>query len=600
MPPLQVTTEPTQQTKTVVLAGNPNVGKSVVFNALSGRYADVSNFPGTTVDITKGQLANGWPLQDTPGVYGLSDYSEEEVVAAKAILAADIVVNVVAAPTLERDLFLTQQILDYQKPMLLVVNQMDEAERRGIQIDLNKLSNLLGIKVIATVATQNQGLSAITHQLDQAQVGNPMPDCPSVEQLKAIETQPAKRLELFGHRRRYVNALVSQTVKYPEKQAKTVTEKLGKLVLNPVFGLASLLLILAVLYQVIGVWVAGDLVDLLEGKIFLEHVIPFIQSGFAQVLPKDSALFKILAGEFGLFTMTIQYLLGVMLPLVLSFYVYISLLEDCGYLPRVAVLADGLLNKIGLNGRAVIPIILGFGCVTMASVSTRVLTSQRERTIASVILAITVPCSAQIGVVVGLMAIAGGLMAWGVYLIMLTIVLTLLGTFLNQLLPGKSTSLIMDLPPMRFPQLKNIAKKTWVRSLVFLKEAMPLFVVGALLVSIADVTGLLDASMKALSPITVNLLHLPEQTGQMFVMGMVRRDFGAAGLYMLAEQLTASQIVTALMVITLFVPCFASATVIWKERGTKESLAILLGSWLVAFGVGGIACRFLEWTHLLS
>jgi ferrous iron transport protein B len=588
--------------RVVVLAGNPNVGKSVFFNAFTGQYANVSNFPGTTVDVPKGAL-KGYPdvlLKDTPGVYGLSSLSEEEAVAEKSILAADVVVNVVSALTIERDLFLTQQIIDYGKPLIVAVNQLDEARARGMTVDTARLSKLLGVPVFETVATENQGLDTVREAIDRAAMGHTTPDCPPPATVAELEANMGTRMRMYGLRRVHVNAIVGQVVKHPVNAAgltagKRVSQAVGQALLNPVIGLMTSLLVLLALYQLIGVWVAGDLVDWVENGIMLRYVVPVIQQGLGQWVPVDSWLYTLLAGEFGVVTMSIQYIFGVLFPLVLGFYIYMSILEDCGYLPRIAVLADGVLSKIGLNGRAVIPLILGLGCVTMATVSTRVLSSQRERTIASTILAITIPCSAQIGVIVGLMALAGGLSAWLLYCVILFTILLLLGTVLNKLLPGRSTSLVLDLPPMRVPSLKNVATKTWVRTKVFLLEAAPLFMLGSLLVSTVQILGWLQAIQNAVSPVTQWLLHLPAESANAFIMGMVRRDFGAAGLYFLAEKMTPVQIMTALIVITLFVPCIASATVIWKERGIKEGFTVLVGSWVLAFAVGGVLTRLLEW-----
>jgi ferrous iron transport protein B len=382
---------------------------------------------------------------------------------------------------------------------------------------------------------------------------------------------------------------------------QVLSQTVGQALLNPVVAFISMLAILFALYQVIGIWVAGDLVDFTEGKIMLGQnaggwpgIIPVMQHVISQVFAKGSFLYIVFGGEFGVLTMSVQYIFGVLFPLVLGFYVYISILEDCGYLPRIAVISDGFLNRIGLNGRAVIPLILGLGCVTMATVSTRVLTSNRERTIASTILAITIPCSAQLGVLIALMAKAGGVKAWAVYVGALFAILIVLGTILNKMLPGRSSSLILDLPPMRIPNFKNIARKTWVRTVVFLKEAAPLFMLGSLLVAFLQATHLLTLIQSTLGPAIKAVLHLPAETAQVFVMGLVRRDFGAAGLYYMVDHITSAQLLTCLMVITLFVPCFASATVIWKERGMKEGLTVLAGSWVIAFGVGAVFARVLE------
>ncbi|MBY0451131.1 MAG: ferrous iron transport protein B [Cyanobacteria bacterium] len=592
----------------VVLAGNPNVGKSVFFNGFTGQYVNVSNFPGTTVDIPKGKLPNGRPIHDTPGVYGLSGMSEEEQVAENTILSADVIVNVVSAISLERDLFLTQQLLDFGKPLLVALNQMDEAALLQITIDIPLLSKRLGVPVIPCIATEGNGLDHVllalteSHSENAPRLGNRLPDAPEPNALLELEKNPGERMHIYGLRRHYINALVSQVVKQAQPEGKPIqrlSQAIGMLFLNPFIGLLSGLIVLLALYQVVGIWVAGDLVNFTEKTVMLKWVVPFLKQAVSLLASPKTPLFEVLAGEFGVLTMSVQYIFGVLFPLVLGFYIYISLLEDCGYLPRIAVLSDGLLSKIGLNGRAVIPLILGLGCVTMATVSTRVLTSQRERTIASTILAITIPCSAQLGVIIGLMAVTGGLKAWAVYCAILFTVLLVLGTLLNKMLPGSSTSLILDLPPMRLPMLKNVAKKTWVRTVVFLKEASPLFILGSLLVSILQVSGLLLTIQHALAPVTESLLHLPGATAKAFIMGMVRRDFGAAGLYFLAKEMTAIQMMTALIVITLFVPCIASATVIWKERGIRESSIVLVGSWLLAFGVGAVLCRFLEWTHIL-
>lgn len=589
--------------KTIVLAGNPNVGKSVFFNAWTGQYVNISNFPGTTVDILSATLSDGSALKDSPGVYGLSRMSDEEQVAETAIMAADVVVNVVSALTLDRDLFLTQQLIDFGKPLVVAVNQMDELAKRNQSIDLEKLSQCLGVPVFGTVATEGRGMESVRAAISQACVGHAMPGSPPAPQLLELESDPGQRLTLYGLRRQHVNAIVRQVLVNPQQSpahwSHTVSGRLGRGLLTPVWGGLSMVLTLLALYQIIGVWVAGDLVNLIEGKLLLGTVVPWIQKGFQLFLPTTSPLYVLLAGEFGTVTMSLQYIVGVIFPLVLGFYLYLSVLEDSGYLPRVAVLSDGLLTRIGLNGRAIIPMILGLGCVTMATLSTRVLSTQRERTIASTLLAITIPCSAQLGVIMGLMAVAGGLKAWGVYCALLFAIFIVLGTVLNAMLPGRSSPLVLDLPPMRLPRLNNVAKKTWTRTRGFIAEATPLFILGTFLVALCQVTGLLDAVQVWLAPLTQSILHLPAEAAQVFIMGMVRRDFGVAGLYFLAGQMTALQVMTSLIVITLFVPCIASAAVLWKERGWREGVMVLAGSWLLAFATGAVLTRLLEFIKII-
>ena len=601
----------------VALAGNPNVGKSVFFNGFTGVYAEVSNFPGTTVSISQGQFSafKEWKLLDTPGVYGLSGLSEEEQVAETALFSVDVVVNVVSALTLERDLFLTQQLIDWGLPLVLAVNQLDEAEAKGVRVNLAVLADRLQVPVVGCIATQGKGFQAVQQQIPYAKKGRKTPEIMSDSaQLRTLEsTDKTAQLRIYGQRRLYLkqwipNLLSTNTAEQLalvtplQAWLKSVRQQAGLLLLNPWVGSFALIGALLLLYQLIGVWVAGDLVDLVEG--FMQtHIEPVIAGWVGLALPKNNPLhaylYPVLAGEFGLLTMTPRYIIGVLAPLVLGFNLYLALLEDCGYLPRLATLSDSVLRRIGLNGRAIIPLILGLGCVTMATISTRVLTSQRERIIANTLLGITIPCSAQLGVIMGMMAFAGGFKGWLVYMGFLTSLFLGIGTVLNKVLPGYSTGLVMDLPPIRLPRPANVLKKTWNRSLNFLKEATQLFVVGALVVSIAQLTGFLGWVQLALGGVTKAVLHLPEQAAVAFVMGTVRRDFGLAGFYAMKDSLTPIQVLTSLLVMTLFVPCLASATVMWKERGWKEGAGVLALSWVLAFMVGAIACRLLEWIPVL-
>lgn len=591
----------------IVLAGNPNVGKSVFFNALTGLYVDVSNYPGTTIEISRAPLGDD-QLMDTPGVYGVSSFNDEERTARDIILEADLVVNVVSALSLERDLFLTQQLLDMGKRLVVALNQIDEAKANGLAIDSQRLSELLGVPVIATVATRGEGIGTVREgiatafslptptvdpdlqiRMDRLASGSPG------ERLLVLEGDDAvaqrlgvaagsDREALYALRRARVNAIVAEVV-HEANQGATFSTRLGRWLLNPVAGLVAAFAMLAALYYLIGDLIAQQLVGITEEQIMLGHYEPFIRGLVTRVFAEGTPLYTILAGEFGLLTMTVTYILGLLLPLAAGFYFFLAVLEDSGYLPRLAVLVDRALSKVGLNGRAVIPIIIGFGCVTMATITTRLLGTQRERTIATAILGLTIPCSAQVGVILGMLAGVGGWQAWAVYGGTMFAVLVAVGTILDKVIPGKSSSLLIDLPPMRLPNWKNVFKKTTVKSWQFLTEASPLFLVGALIVTVLQISGGLELIQRALAPATVGLLHLPPQAATAFIMGLIRRDFGAAGLTDLS--LSPAQVVVSLVVITLFVPCIATVTVLFKERGWREALTLWLGSWGVAFAVGG-------------
>lgn len=589
----------------IVLVGNPNVGKSVFFNALTGLYVDVSNFPGTTVEISHGAL-NGDILIDTPGVYGISSFNDEECVARDVILDADVIVNVVDACHLERDLFLTLQAIDTGKPIVVALNMMDEAAAMQRKIDVDLLGDLLGVPVIPTVATQKSGLANIKEAIAQARPGIIDPDlknqllamCTRVSKqgdaLLILEDDPhvsayhgiepaGRREEIYLSRRRRVDDIVGHVVA-EESSSIAFRERLGRWMLRPLTGIPILLAVLAGAFWLIGVFIAQTVVGITEEVIMGGYYYNFITHLVTKFAAEDTILGTILIGEFGLLTMTPIYLLGLLLPLVAGFYVFLSAMEDSGYLPRVAALVDKALTGIGLNGRAVIPIILGFGCVTMATITTRLLGSRRERVIATALLGITIPCSAQMGVIAGLISPLGA----GYITIYAVTILTVfggIGYLLNKVLPGESTHLLIDLPPLRMPRLDNVLKKTFTRSWNFLSEAAPLFAAGALIITLLQISGALDFMQGIMAPLTSGLLRLPEETATAFIMGIVRRDFGAAGLY--ALNLTPVQTLVSLVSITLFVPCIASIMIIFKERTWQESAAIWGGSFATAFLVGG-------------
>ena len=595
----------------IVLTGNPNVGKSVFFNSLTGMYVDVSNFPGTTVDISRGRYGK-YIVEDTPGVYGVSSFNDEEIAARDIILNADIVLNVVDAVHMHRDLFLTQQLLDMGKSIVVALNMMDEAEKNGVKIDIPKLSEMLGVPVVATMAVKNKGLDEVKLQLENARTGNRIQGMEEMlkpyidkgvteaEALMVLEddkdvcrrnnTEPAGLQEVLYKRRRARVDEIITTVTCESNKGASFGTKLGRLMLKPLTGIPMLAATLLIVFIFVGVFMGQTVVGITEEKIMGGLYQPFIVDLFSRVIPVDTFFGQVLIGEFGLFTMTPVYVLGLLLPLVAGFYLMLSLLEDSGYLPRIAALSDRLMTGVGLNGRAIIPTILAFGCFTAATMTTRLLGSKRERVIATALLGLTIPCSAQMGVIAGKLA-SMGILYTLFYLFVLVLLFGLAGKVLNKLLPGESSSLLIDLPPIRLPGFGNVLKKTLVKTKMFLWEATPLFALGALIISIMQYTGILTALQDAIAPLTVWWLKLPKETATVFIMGMVRRDFGTAGLSEMV--LTDQQLMTALITITLFVPCIAAVMVIFKERTKREAALIWSGSMLTAFVVGGLVTRLL-------
>ncbi|MBM7866752.1 ferrous iron transport protein B [Heliobacterium gestii] len=595
--------------KKLVLAGNPNVGKSVFFNHLTGMYVDVSNYPGTTLDISHGRYKD-WVVMDTPGIYGLSSFNDEERIARDVILQADMVLNIVNALHLERDLFLSLQIIDTGVPVVIAVNMVDEAKRRGIHIDFDGLSRELGVPVVPSVAVKGQGLKEVEATLAKARPGRAgvslaqdMDIVAAVtanrgEALLALEgdegirqtyriTAPSRREEIYLERRRRVNE-ICQAVVTETTQGANFSVKLGYWMVRPITGIPILAVVLYFMYQLIGVWVAGDVVGLTEEGIFQAYYEPFVRDLLSPLIASESPIGMILFGEFGLLTMTVTYVFGLLLPLVIAFYLSLSTLEDSGYLPRVAALSDRVLNYLGLNGRAIIPLILGFGCVTLATITTRLLASEREKRIAIFLLGLAIPCSAQLGVITGILAAIDPAFVFMYVLIILSILIGV-GMIMDRVIPGRSSDLLIELPPIRLPRMINVLKKTGIKSYAFVKEAFPLFALGSLIISVLQVTGALVVLQDALAPLTVGWLGLPKETANVFIMGLVRRDFGAAGLADMV--LEPHQSVVALVVITLFVPCIATVLILFKERSKKEALVMWLSTWVIAFLVGGIVAQ---------
>ncbi len=599
-----------QNKEHLVLVGNPNVGKSVFFNTLTGKYVDVSNFPGTTVDISTGRF-DDYIVEDTPGIYGVSSFNDEERVARDVILNGDVVLNVIDAVHMQRDIFLTQQLIDMGKKVIVAVNLIDEATKNGIKIDIKKLSGFLGVEVFATSALKGIGIDDIKKNITKARVGNKTEGIQEMisemvsskvseaEALLVLEEDEViserkglkpgdKRDEIYKKRRERVDKIINEVVS-DSFEGSSFGTKLGRLMLKPITGLPILLVILTAMFWFIGVFIAQIVVDFTEATVMEGIYKPFIED-ILSFIPKDSFLGSLFIGDFGLLTMTPIYMLGLLLPLTIGFYLLMSLMEDSGLLPRIAVLSDKALSKVGLNGRAIIPLILGFGCVTMATLTTRLLGSKRERIIATFLLGLTIPCSAQFGVIIGLLTPLGFKYIIG-YTVILILIFGISGALMNRFLPGESTSLFIDLPPIRLPQAMNVLKKTMVKTKAFIFEATPIFAIGAVLITILQYTGALTAIEHAIAPVTVQWLKLPDQASVVFIMGLIRRDFGAAGLSHMV--LTNGQMFVALITITLFVPCVASIIMIFKERSKLEASAIWLGSFAIAFLIGGILARFI-------
>jgi ferrous iron transport protein B len=568
----------------IVLVGNPNVGKSVIFGRLTGRYATVSNYPGTTVAITSGRALVGaevCDIVDTPGVNTFEGtLSEDERITRQLLTSAgaELIVQVADARNLRRALMLTSQIAELGRPMVLVLNMIDEARARGVEIDTAGLAAELGVPVVEAVATDGQGMGEIRDAL---------PLAGEARAARHVGFDHFNWAHLTTERFRTVNAV----------SLGRVQEWLGRAVRQPLTGLPILGLVLYLTYLFVGVFGAQTLVGLLEEQVFGRFINPAAVA-LASTIPFAFAR-DFLVGEYGLVTMGLTYAIAIVLPVVTTFFLVFGFLEDSGYIPRLAIFSDRLFRAMGLNGKAVLPMVLGLGCDTMATMTTRILGTPKERLIAITLLALGVPCSAQLATIMGIL---GGI-SLNALLTLFAVVLSqmvLVGFLAARALPGDRSDFILELPPIRLPRLRNLLTKTVLRVRWYLGEAVPLFLVGTALLFGLDRVGALDWLTNAARPIVTGALGLPADAAQVFVMGFLRRDYGAAGLFVLAQQgaLSGVQAVVALTVMTLFVPCVANLLMIIRERGVRAGLAILVVVTIIALSTGTLLNVVLRLLHV--
>ena len=547
----------------IALVGNPNVGKSVVFGALTGRYATVSNYPGTTVSVTRGRALVGaevCDLVDTPGVNALSGAISEDERITRQVLErgeADLIVQVADARNIRRALMLSAEIAAYKRPVLLALNMIDEALARGIAVDAAKLSAELGAPVIEMVATEGRGLQALREAL------------PDAAPLRIPRARDAAARAAWAHE---VTARV-RTVS--TLSLARMQEALSRATRSPITGIPILGVVLYAMYLFVGVFGAQFLVGLMENDLFGRAINPAATWLVDRALPLP-LVHDFFVGEYGLITMGLTYAVAIVLPVVTTFFLLFGFLEDSGYIPRLAVFSDRIFRAMGLNGKAVLPMVLGLGCDTMATMTTRILSTPKERLIAILLLALGIPCSAQLATILGIL---GGV-SFAAVVTLFSVVLAqmfIVGWLAGQLLRGERSDFIMELPPIRLPGLRNLVAKTRMRVWWYLGEAVPLFLIGTVLLFVLDRLDALDAVAAAGRPVVTGMLGLPPETAQILMMGFLRRDYGAAGLFHLAQsgRLTGVQAVVALTVMTLFIPCIANFLMIVKERGLRVAMVLL-------------------------
>jgi ferrous iron transport protein B len=559
----------------VLLMGNPNVGKSVIFSRLTGVNVVASNYPGTTVEFTRGNMKLGdetAEIVDVPGTYGLEPTSPAEEVAVRMIHQGDVVINVVDATNLERNLNLTLQLLKTGKPVVVALNLWDEARHIGISIDVDKLQELLGVPVIPTCAITGEGIAELVSVLPKAKTGT-------------IQYEQEGRWEKVGE-------IVGQVQTITHRH-HTFLERLEDLSIKPATGLPLAIVTLLVIFQIIR-FIGEGLISLLFEPLFEKLWGPLMMklSGLlGSGVIHDIVIGKLVEGQIdflqsmGLLTTGLYVPLAMVLPYVFSFYLALSFLEDSGYLPRLAVLVDNVMHKFGLHGLAIIPMLLGLGCNVPGAMATRVLETRRERFIAATLMSIAVPCMAQIAMIFGLVG-RHGVKGLGLVFGTLLLVWVVLGILLKRFSKGESPEIFVEIPPYRMPYWPGLLKKLQMRIHGFLRGAVPYVLLGVFFINILYTFGIIQLLGRVASPVITGILGLPEDAVGALIIGFLRKDVAVGMLLPLGLNL--GQLVVASVVLTMYFPCVATFAVLIKELGVKDmakSAAIMFASAVV---VGGL------------
>ncbi len=561
----------------ILLVGNPNVGKSVLFSRLTGVRTTASNYPGTTISYTRGFLKVGEEkveVIDVPGTYTLEPTCEAEEIALRMVKNGDIIINVVNATTLERSLYLTLQLLEKGIPMIIALNLWDDTKHRGINIDVDKLRGLLGVPVIPTVAVTGEGIKELVEAIPKANL-------------------PGKTMRSRDERWATVGSIIDQVQRIDHRH-HTWLERLQDASVKPLIGgviAVAVLLSAFFVIRFIGESLIAYVLEPLFNTLWAPVVLWISNLMGGSGILHDIVVGKVVGDEvnfvesFGLLSSGLYVPFAMVLPYIVSFYLVLGLLEDVGYLPRLAVLMDTIMHRLGLHGYAIIPTLLGLGCNVPAVLATRILESKRERFIASTLVSIAVPCAALQAMIFGLVGERGGQYVLIVYstLFMAWVVL---GIVLHHAVKGFTPELLIEIPPYRMPPWGVVLQKLWMRINGFLAEAVPIVLGAIVVINLLYTLRVFDAIARFTAPVVTGLLGLPKEAVTSLIIGFLRKDVALGMLAPLG--LSANQLVVASVVLAMFFPCIATFVILLKELGVVnliKSAGVMVCAALITGGV---------------
>jgi ferrous iron transport protein B len=631
--------------KGIAIVGNMNVGKSSLFSWLSGKETDSKNFPGTTVSLTEGHIKSlNATVYDTPGILSIFSANEDEIVSRDLLLPQEsfnqisTILLVADAKNMKRSLAIAMQYAEYGKPMLLDVNMTDEAASRGIEINFEKLSDLLGIDICTSIAREGIGIRKILSRLKTPRIAKRLVNYPDwvenflgiIEKLcqdsivsprvigllllagdRSIEKYLLKKFgsELLGelkdlatdYRKDDSETFRALLVNLYNKKAEQIVNEIQAiepLRKNPFLvtfgdwctqlhtGIPIAVAVLISIYLFVGSFGATFVVDTINGGIFEGFLIPWTTK-ILEFIPSEFFRDMFIDPDFGILPTGVFLALGLVMPVLFCFYLVFGILESSGYLPRLSILLDKVFRKMGLNGKGVIPLVMGFSCVTMAILTTRLLDTKKEKNIATFLLLLGMPCAPLIAV----MFIILDKMPFSATLTIFGIIFTqtfIAGFVANKILPGQGSPLIFEIPPMRLPKPLQVIKSAAHKTYFFIKEAIPVFIYASLFVFLFQRVGGLEVAEDLLRPIINNLMGLPEKSVQVFIKTIIRRESGATELEHLSNIYTNLQLVVNLLIMTFLTPCINAILVLFKERGKKTAVVIICSVIIYAVLMGSL------------